>query len=361
MSIALNLPVNGVSFGQVSLGLLREFYKRETPIKLQPLKSQFDLSTEDLTPEFEEWLANATRDFELTHSRKNNIFKLWHLAEGISALSEKQILYSFYELDTPTQTEVNIVRNNHKVLFSSSQAVESFRRLGCENVHHVPLAFDDHNFKKLDKKYFTDDRIVFSVVGKFEQRKNHGEILKAWASKFGNDRKYALHGAVWNPFFSADQNNGILSNLFEGKKYWNINFSPFMEKNSQYNEFLNSSNIVLAMSGGEGWGLPEFHSVGVGKHAVVLNCSGYKDWANEKNSVLIQPNGKRPAFDGAFFKEGEPYNQGSVYTFDVDEFISGCEEAIKRVEQNRINEEGLKLQEEFPYSRTVDSVLAHME
>ncbi len=55
-----------------------------------------------------------------------------------------------------------------------------------------------------------------------------------------------------------------------------------MQKNSLYNDYLNSANIILGMSGGEGWGLPEFQSVALGKHAVILNATGYKDWATEK-------------------------------------------------------------------------------
>ena len=64
-----------------------------------------------------------------------------------------------------------------------------------------------------------------------------------------------------------------------------------MDKNIVYNDFLNSGDIILGMSGGEGWGLPEFHSVGMGKHAVVLNAHSYKDWADEINSVLIKESG----------------------------------------------------------------------
>ena len=47
----------------------------------------------------------------------------------------------------------------------------------------------------------------------------------------------------------------------KGKEYFNINFLGMMQKNSLYNDFLNSGNIVLGMSGAEGWGLPEFQSV----------------------------------------------------------------------------------------------------
>jgi hypothetical protein len=103
-----------------------------------------------------------------------------------------------------------------------------------------------------------------------------------------------------------------------------------MQKNVLYNDFLNSSNIVIGMSGGEGWGLPEFQSVALGKHGVILNSSGYQDWANEKNSVMVQPNGKEDSSDGVFFRKGGAFNQGNIFTFNEDEFIAGCEEAIER-------------------------------
>ena len=73
-----------------------------------------------------------------------------------------------------------------------------------------------------------------------------------------------------------------------------------MHKNEMYNDFLNSSDVVLGMSGGEGWGLPEFQSACLGKHAVLLNASAYKDWANEENAVLVEPSGNA-MYDGVFF------------------------------------------------------------
>ena len=111
------------------------------------------------------------------------------------------------------------------------------------------------------------------------------------------------------------------------------------------------------MSGGEGWSLPEFHSVALGKHAVLMNAHVYKDWANNENSVLVNPSGKTEVYDNMFFQKGGDYNQGNIFDFNEDEFICACEEAIKRTEENRINEHGLKLQEQFTYSNTLDKLL----
>ena len=130
-----------------------------------------------------------------------------------------------------------------------------------------------------------------------------------------------------------------------------------MKTNAEYNDFLNSANIVIGMSGGEGWGLPEFQSVALGKHAVMLNAHAYKDWANRVNSVMIDPLSKIEVYDDLFFKKGQPFNQGKIFDFNEDDFIEGCEEAIKRVKSNPVNEEGKKLQTKFSYENTVDELL----
>ena len=88
-----------------------------------------------------------------------------------------------------------------------------------------------------------------------------------------------------------------------------------------------------------------------------MNATGYKEWATAKNSVLVEPSGKIPSADGVFFQEGAEYNQGRIFDFDEDSFIAACEEAIKRVESNKLNKEGLKLQDEFTYAKTTDKIL----
>ena len=130
-----------------------------------------------------------------------------------------------------------------------------------------------------------------------------------------------------------------------------------MPTNDLYNDYLNSADVIIGMSGGEGWGLPEFHSIGLGKHGVILNAHGYKGWANEENSILVQPKEKIDSYDDVFFKEGMQYNQGQIFDFDEEEFIFACETAIEKVKENRVNEAGLKIQEDFPVSKTLDSLL----
>lgn len=130
-----------------------------------------------------------------------------------------------------------------------------------------------------------------------------------------------------------------------------------MQKNSLYNDFLNSSDIIIGMSGGEGWGLPEFQSVAIGKHAVILNAHGYKEWANENNSVLVNPNGKIEVYDNMFFNKGQIFNQGNIFDFDADDFLNACDKAIERVKKQKINTSGIELQNKFNSEIFVENVL----
>jgi len=361
MSLAFNLPINSVSFGQISTLILRELYNSKVNVGVLPI-GNVDLSTQsNLTQEFANWLQQSINSSLETFNRKNKIFKLWHLNGSFESYSNEQVLLSFYELDQPTKIELNTVKNNHKVLFSSKETVEVFKNLGCKNVEYIPLAFDKYNFNTIEKKYFVDDRVVFNLVGKLEKRKHHLKLIKLWANKFGNNKKYSLQCCIFNQFMKPEDQNDLVNRALEGKTYFNINFLPFMGQNSIYNDFLNSGNIIIGMSGGEGWGLPEFHSVAMGKHSVIMNAHGYKSWANEDNSVLVEPNSKIEAYDGIFFHKGHPYNQGNIYDFNGDDFVSACELAIKKVEKDKINRAGLKLQDEFSSAKLANNILSHIK
>jgi hypothetical protein len=134
-----------------------------------------------------------------------------------------------------------------------------------------------------------------------------------------------------------------------------------MPDNKSYNQFINNNDIAIGMSGGEGWGLPEFQSVALGKHCIGLNAHAYKDWMTEDNTILINPNSKIPVYDNIFFRQGAEYNQGNIFDWNEEEFIAGLEIVEKRFRSNPENTEGLKLQEQFTYSKMVDAILEIMK
>ena len=358
MSFSVQFPLNNVSFGQVGFNLLYQFYKRgHNPCIFKASENPIDLSAYDYEKDFVDWIIKNHNESFSRHSRKTPIIRLWHINESWRTYSDKQILLTFHETDSITEQEANILKNS--VVCASSRYTQGvFAQKGISS-SVVNLGFDQKHFFNTNKTYFNDGRITFNLCGKFEKRKHHEKIIKAWIKRFGNNPKFSLSCAVHNLFYQ-DQNelNSIYLNILDGKRPFNVSFLSFMPKNSIYNDYLNSGDIIIGMSGGEGWGLPEFQSVALGKHAVIMNAHAYKDWANDKNSALVEPRGKVEVYDNKFFPKGTAFNQGNIFDFDENEFLAACEKAISRVESSRVNTDGLKLQQNFSYSTMADKLLS---
>lgn len=356
--IVFKCPLNSVSFGNVSVNLLREMYARDMRVAHFPI-GKTDLAVYDkLDPDFKSWIDSCSENrFNLT-SRDIPTLQLWHLNGSENRITPRQFLFTFYELNKPTDTEKNLTKLQDHVFFSSDFAAQSFKFGGCDNVSSVPIGFDP-DFHETKKTYLKG-KVHFGLMGKFEKRKHTARILRLWANKYGNNHDYQLTCAINNPFIPPQQLNSQLQALFNGQTYGNINFLPFMGTNSEVNEYLNAIDIDLSgLSGAEGWNLPAFNSTALGKWSLVLNASSHKDWATSKNSLLIEPSGTLDASDGVFFHPNAPFNQGEIHTFDDESVLLKMEEASGLAKTR--NEEGIKLREKFTYSKTLDSILSHME
>ena len=355
MRLTVESPVNQLSFGNVTYNILRQLWRKGVDVNWFPLGGNADFKSFDkIDSEFSSWLQASANNANEKINLKSPCFKLWHLNGSHTRVGAKQALYTFYELDQPTPTEINLAKFQDKIWFSSNYAANAFKEYGV-NADVLPVGFDE-DFFKTGKKYMDENITHFGLMGKFEKRKHTEKIIKLWLKMYGNDNSYQLSVCVTNPFFKEDEMKSILSSCLEGKRYTNINFLPYLTKNSEVNELLNSIDVDLTgLAGAEGWNLPAFNATCLGKWSVVLNATSHKDWATKENSILVQPNGKEPCYDGKFFTEGAPFNQGNIYTWNSDEVSQAIEKAAQKKGQN--NTEGEKLKDKFSYSRSVDILL----
>ncbi len=350
----LNVPVNNLSFGNVSVAILRETFKRGISPNVF-LIGQPDLSAQKPDAEFNARLSAAINDAQKNHQRADPVIRLWHLQGSLESYSNRgNRLITFMELDGVTPTELNILRNQEKVYVTSTYTQDVFKQFGAESTY-LPLGFDAHNFQALEKRPLIDGVTTFCLGGKLERRKGHFKVLNLWAKKYGNNMKYRLNCALHNPFLKPEQMQAMIGQALEGKAYANINWLPYMPTNAEYNSFLQSGQIYIAMSGGEGKDLPALHATALGAHTVALNAHAYKDYLNADNAVLVNPNSKIPAADGVFFAPNGPFNIGNLFDFDGNEFIAACEQAEVRAAQD-LNIKGMELQK-LTYKDTVDVLL----
>jgi glycosyltransferase involved in cell wall biosynthesis len=353
--IILKAAFNSLSFGNVSYNIARELYKQDYKVSLFPIGDNFDFSSFDkLDPDFKKWLESSANTRLTTMSKDIPSLSIWHLNGSHESIGSRNFLYSFYELDSPTFTEKNICEMHSSVIFSSAHAKNCFENVNCDNVHSVPLGFDEDFF--VTGKDYMKDKIHFGIIGKWEKRKNTAKILKAWAKKYGNNPDYHLSCCIINPFFKNEDMNALIAQALDGKVYGNINFLPRLKTNSEVNELMNSIDIDLSgLSGAEGWNLPSFNASCLGKWSMVLNHTSHKDWANSDNSILIEPSGKESAEDGIFFNKNSPFNQGEINSISEDYLITEFEKSESY--KGKINTNGEKLKEKFTYKNTLNNIL----
>lgn len=354
--IIFNGPINSLSLGNVSYNFLRQLFYKQVPTIIFPTNNQASFDAFDkIDTDFLEWIKSCAQDRLKAYCSSTPSLRNWHINGSEQKVSNDQYLYTFYEVDSPTESELNIIRNQKHVFFSSKEAADIFSANGCDNVSHVPLGFDE-DFYKTEKKYLGDDVIHFGLIGKFERRKNTQGIIQLWLQKYGNNPKYQLSLLINNPFFPENDFKTLMNQTLFGKRWSNVNILPHLKTNSEVNDLMNSIDVDLSgLSNGEGWNLPSFNATALGKWSIVTNCSSHKDWANKDNCILVEPKGKQECYDNFFFKKGSMFNQGSYYLLDTNLIIDAFEKSEKVAKSQNIN--GEKLREEFTYSKTIDSIL----
>jgi glycosyltransferase involved in cell wall biosynthesis len=356
MKLLFEAPINSLSLGNVSINFLKELKNKNVEVGIFPT-GNVDVQAYDLDGEFVAWLQESTNNRFSFLKKDIPQLKLWHLNGSENRKNPEQYLYTFYECSEPTSIEVAIAQAQNTTFFSSKYSANKFVEKGCSNTMFVPLGFD-RSFFKTDKKYL-NDVIHFGIMGKFEKRKNTGKIIQNWAKKYGNNNKYQLTCCVTNPFFKPEDMQNIIQNVLEGKRYTNINFLPYLQKNTEVNELLNAIDIDLTgLSFSEGWNLPSFNATCLGKWSIVHNATAHKDWATAENSILVETESETDCYDQVFFQKGGDFNQGIWPIYSDDAMFAAMEKAEKKV--GKINTEGLKLADSMTYSNTVDSILANI-
>lgn len=349
-NLAIELPINDSSFGQLSVLLLKEMMKSGLEPSLFPI-GNVGVSFEDINgnKEFAHYLTSCIKKGNSSYKIGDPVFRLWHLNGSIISPPNRYLM-TFHELDRLTDEEKNIAANQN--IISTTKYTQKVIGSG----DYVPLGFDNYNFSEVDTKRLKGNKVHFLLAGKLEKRKSHLQTIRAWLKEFGNNPDVILHVAMHNSFLAQEQQDAILNQTIYDLPKGNINIiRGRIGSNAEYNQFLNMADVVIGMSGGEGWDLPVYHAMALGAHGVLLDAHAYQDYGTEKNAVLVKPSSKEFLEDGLFFQRGAPFNQGNIYTWEDENFIVACREAIKRAKKDR-NKEGLKLQKRT-YKEVLEDIL----
>ena len=177
MKVLVEAALNNLSFGNVSVNILKQLYKKNIEIGLFPI-SDINIDAFSLDQDFKKYIEDAVNSRYKFLSEDIPSLKLWHINGADNRKNKNQFLYTFYECNQPTEIETAIVANQEKTIFSSTYARDHFLDKGLENCEAVPLGLDD-TFKVTNKTYM-QDCVHFGLMGKYENRKHTQKIIQTW-------------------------------------------------------------------------------------------------------------------------------------------------------------------------------------
>ena len=347
MKINIISPINQLGYGIAGLNIVKEFNK-VADVALWPIG---------------EVQCSNLEDFEICKQLANNmnksgfedapVLKIWHQHDMRipEALTGKTFGFPIFDLDTFTDQEVNELNSVDHLIVCSKWAKEIVEQNGITvPVSVAPLGVDLDIFvpTKLDQDR---SKTIFFNCGKWEVRKGHDILIKAW-DKIDQDN-VELWMMCENPFNSLNEAN-----------YWrNLYDRPNVKLIPRVNTQLDVYNIMAEVDCGvfpsraEGWNLELLELMACGKHVITTDYSAHTEFCTKENSDLIPISSMEPAFDDKWF-----FGQGRWAKIE-DSTIAILSEYMKNFSsshQDQINQAGIETSKKFTWSNTVQEIIKYV-
>lgn len=352
--IPLYFPINSTSLGASAFHIF-EAIKGECC--LFPLGGGVDVSSfEPLSAGMAEKLNKAIQDGLERHKTSGTSIKLWHQFEGYTRITADQILYSFHELNALTPIEVNSLQQQKAIIVPCQFNKEIFEKYGLGPVYVVPLGVDRSIFYPLEKYKNKNDTFVFTMMGKFEARKMHIEILQAFMAVFANNPKVKLRCCIANRFIDMKKAYQMISErVFRGQQVSNVEFIDWMPTERHVADFISSGDCLITPSRGESFNLPLLQAMSCGCSVITNADHAHKDYVTSENAHLIPSEGLIDARDDVFFRMDGKTNTGQWFNINPNHIAQAMIEVYKV--GRKVNEAGIETAKSLSWDKTADGIL----
>ena len=108
MRLLVNAPINALSFGNVSVNILRELHRKGVDLAFFPIGDKAEMDAYDkIDPEFIKYLQSATNQRYEKIDKNLPSLKLWHIFGSETRYTKNQSLFTFHEVSDLTFLKKN--------------------------------------------------------------------------------------------------------------------------------------------------------------------------------------------------------------------------------------------------------------
>ena len=343
-------PINTVSYGIVSLNILKELSK-VLDVSLWPIGEPQITNKNDYDCVFKA-VSNAQ-----SYNPQAPCIRIWHQFDLAQFVGKgPHIGFPIFELDEFTKIEKHHLKSVDRLFVCSNWAkevVENNLNISPP-VSVIPLGVDSTIFKPTPLQ--DRAKFVFLNCGKWEVRKGHDILCEAFNNAFTESDDVELWLMTHNVFLTNEEKRAweekYIDNLLF--KAGRIKFIPRVDTHEEVYKIMATADCGVFPSRAEGWNLEALEMLATGRPLVITNYSAHKDFCNTENSTLIPTHGTELAFDNKWF-----FGQGKWATIKVSEVAKAMRVAYDK--GRMYNQNGVDTATKFSWKNTAKEIVNVLE
>lgn len=346
-------PINQLGYGITGLNIVKHMLSNGHDVSL------FLLGQIQADPKLHEFLKGCFESARMPDFEAPCI-RIWHqhdMSEWVG--NGTKIGFPIFELDRFTESEKHHLSLPEKLFVCSQWAKDVvLEQLGDnkkeEDVHVIPLGVDRNIFRE---NVSSRPSTVFLNIGKWEVRKGHDVLVKAFNRAFTKEDNVELWMMCDNPFYSDEQNfdwERVYRGSGLGEK---IRIIPRQDAQSDVHNIMSQADCGVFPARAEGWNLEALEMLACGKQIIATNYSGHTEFLNEENAMLVDISELEDAQDGVWFKgQGKWASIGDKEIDQIAEHMKTIHE-LKQSDNLNINQAGIDTSKKFSWDNTIAAIL----
>jgi len=343
-------PVNTLGYGYTTLNILKQ---------LSPDVAWWPIGPIDVTTQQDANIVQCAIDRNKLFDRHAPCIRIWHQNDMSQFVGDgTHVGFPIFELDQFDKIETHNLNSVDKLFVCSQWAKDvCVKTLSVEeeNIYVIPLGVDTNIFKPTET--VDNGKTIFFNCGKWEIRKGHDVLAKAFNEAFNELDDVELWLMCDNPFLQREQTEQW-KNLYRRSKLGHkVRFINRVPTHEEVYSIMSRVDCGVFPARAEGWNLELLELMACGKQVIATNYSAHTEFCNSDNARLININKLEDAYDGVWF-HGDKGQWASHDADTLDQLIHHMKtvHSLKINKHDIINHQGIKTAQRFTWENTGKAV-----
>ena len=288
----LMTPINSLGYGVAGLNILKSL-SRTTSV------SCFLIGNPELSTQEDANIVQEALSRKETFDYNAPCVKIWHETNMAERIGKGPLFgFPFFEITKFDDKRIHHLKSTDSIIVASQWAasVVNDNIKFAVPVHVCPLGVDRTIFNENGNA--PTDECIFLNCGKWEIRKGHDVLLRAFKAAFPSEEDVRLCMLPTNPFLSPKEKS-------EWEVFYRsdprVNIIDRVGSHTEVASIMKQSTCGVFPSRAEGWNLELLEMMSCGKPVITTNYSAHTEFCTQDNARLIEIDSMEDAYDGKWF------------------------------------------------------------